>query len=299
MILSLLVFLALSAWTQAPGVMLATGRFEEPLVATARFAPPHVTVWLPPSYDRGRRRYRVVYMNDGQNLFFPARSGFGKVWAADHAVLGLVATRRIAPVIIVGVDNPGAARYGRYFPQRLYEMADPATKAALAAQVKWPIQGDAYLDYLTLDLKPQIDRRYRTLSDPAHTAIVGSSMGGLISCYAFVERPRVFGRAGCVSTHWLLAMPEELPQGADILGLWRRYLDARLGRPAGRRLWMDHGDQTLDAHYGPWQAAIDRDLFALRWRKGRDFESRTFPGAAHEENAWAARLPQVFAWLLK
>lgn len=295
-----LTLLALVLGLCAPAFAQDSGRFVEIAAApTTQIAPPHVTVWLPPGYDAGRRRYGVVYMQDGQNVFFPARSGFNKVWAADKAVLRLVAARRIAPVIIVAVDHPGAARYRQYFPQRLYEMADPAVRRALDAQVKGPITGDAYLDFLTRDLKPLIDRTYRTRADPADTAVIGSSMGGLISCYAFVERPRVFGRAACVSTHWLLAMPDELPPGADVLGLWKQYLAAHLGRPAGRRLWMDHGTETLDANYGPWQDAIDADLVALGWRKGRDFESRTYPGAAHEENAWAARLPDMLAWLLR
>ena len=108
----------------------------------------------------------------------------------------------------------------------------------------------------------------------------------------------MFGRAGCVSTHWLLATPSELPAGADVLGLWKAYLTAHLGRPDGRRLWMDHGTLTLDAQYAPWQDAIDADLTGLGWRRDHDFASRTYPGAAHEENAWAARLDDVFAWLL-
>ncbi|WP_425230852.1 alpha/beta hydrolase [Sphingomonas sp.] len=275
-----------------------TGRFVEiAAVPTTRIAPPHVVVWLPPGYDAGRSRYPVVYMHDGQNVFFPARSGFNKVWAADRAVLRLIAAHRIALVIVVAIDHPGAARYRQYFPQRVYEMGSPALRRAFDAQVHGPITGDAYLAFLVHDLKPLIDRSYRTRADAAHTAIVGSSMGGLISCYGFVEYPRVFGRAACVSTHWLLAMPSELPADADVLGLWGQYLMAHLGAPAGRRLWMDHGTLTLDANYGPWQEAIDADLTTLGWRRGRDFESSVYPGAAHEENAWAARLDDIFAWL--
>ena len=171
-------------------------------------------------------------------------------------------------------------------------------RAVFDGNARGPITGDAYLAFLVHDLQPLIDRTYRARLDAAHTAIVGSSMGGLISCYAFVQYPRVFGRAACVSTHWLLAGPQELPAGADVLGLWKAYLAAHLGAPAGRRLWMDHGTQTLDALYGPWQDAIDADLAALGWRKGHDFESRVYPGTAHEENAWAARLDDIFGWLL-
>ena len=278
-----------------------TGRFVEiAAVPSANIAPPHVVVWLPPGYDAGKARYGVVYMHDGQNVFFPERSGFNKVWAADKSVLRLVAEKRIAPVIVVAVDHPGAARYRQYFPQALYGVASSALRARFDRLAKGPITGDAYLHFLTDDLKPLIDREYRTRPDPRHTTIVGSSMGGLISCYAFVERPKVFGRAACVSTHWPLADPSEVePFEPELAGLWKRYLTARLGKPGGRRLWMDHGTATLDAVYAPWQAAIDADLTALGWRRGSDFASRTYQGAAHEENAWAARMDDMLGWLLR
>ena len=277
------------------------GRFVEiPAAPSSQpgIAPPHVVVWLPPGYDVARRRYGVVYMHDGQNVFFPARSAFNKVWAADKAALRLIAARKVPPFIIVAVDHPGAARYRQLFPQVIYQTAPPAVRAVFDANAKGPITGDAYLAFLVHDLKPLIDRRYRTRPDAAHTAIIGSSMGGLISCYAFVQYPGVFGRAACVSTHWLLASPQELPAGADVLGLWKAYFTAHLGAPTGRKLWMDHGTATLDAQYGPWQDAIDADLTALGWRKDRDFASRTYAGATHEENAWAARLDDILGWLL-
>ncbi|MDB5705935.1 MAG: alpha/beta hydrolase [Sphingomonas bacterium] len=276
------------------------GRFVEiAAIPSANIAPPHIVVWLPPGYDKDKRRYGVVYMQDGQNLFFPERSGFNKVWAADKSVLRLIAKKAIAPVIIIGVDHPGAARYRQYFPQKLYGPASPKLQEQFDRLAKGPITGDAYLKFLATELKPVIDRDYRTRPDAAHTAVIGSSMGGLISCYAFTEYPKIFGRAACVSTHWPLADPADVgPYKPEVAALWRRYLTKNLGSPNGRKLWMDHGTETLDAHYGPWQEAIDADLTRLGWRPHRDFESRSYAGAAHEENAWAARLDDILAWLL-
>jgi enterochelin esterase-like enzyme len=312
-----LCYVGLSNWTPAFAGVVAflltalvfplaahaqdAGRFIEIPAAhssQSEIKPPHVVIWLPPGYDASRRRYAVVYMHDGQNVFFPARSAFHKVWAADKAALRLIAAKRTAPFIIVAIDNPEAARYRQYFPQGIYEAAPPNVRAVFDKSAGGPITGDAYLRFLVDDLKPMIDRTYRTRSDAAHTAMIGSSMGGLITCYAFVRHPRVFGRAACVSTHWLLTMPTDLPPGADVLGVWKSYFAAHLGKPVGRKLWMDHGTETLDANYGPWQDAIDARLVALGWKKGRDFESRTYPGAAHEENAWAARMDDMLGWLL-
>ena len=284
----------------APAAAQDTGRFVTIGAApSVNIVPPRVTIWLPPGYDAGKGRYGVVYMHDGQNLFDRKRSGFDKVWAADKSVLRLVAAHRIAPVIIVGVDEPGAARYRQYFPQALYAIASPKLRADIDTSAKGPLTGDAYLRFLTEELKPLIDRTYRTRRDPAHTAVVGSSMGGLMSCYALVERPKIFGRAGCVSTHWPLTFGLTLLADDERPTVWKTYLTQHLGKPTGRRFWMDHGDKTLDAAYPAWQPLIDQDVAALGWKRGRDFESRMYPGAAHEENAWAARLDDIFGWLLQ
>lgn len=274
------------------------GRFVEFDAPSSNVAPTHITVWLPPGYDAGKRRYPVVYMHDGQNLFFRKRSNFDKVWAADKSALRLIAAKKVAPFIIVGIDQPGVARYRQYFPQRLRADAPPAVGKAIDRAAGGPLTGDGYLRFLTEELKPRVDREYRTLPDPRHTAVVGSSMGGLISCYAIIERPDIFGGGGCVSTHWPLAEPKEFGV-EEVSALWSRYLDAKLGKPAGRRIWMDHGDKTLDAFYPPYQARITADFKRLGWREGRDFVARAYPGAEHEENAWAARMDDIFGWLMR
>ena len=81
--------------------------------------------------------------------------------------------------------------------------------------------------------------------------------------------------------------------------MWLAFFGRTLGSPDGRRIWMDHGTATLDAFYAPYQTAIDARFETLGWKHGTDFECRVYPGAEHEENAWAARLPEIFAWLFK
>lgn len=81
--------------------------------------------------------------------------------------------------------------------------------------------------------------------------------------------------------------------------IWLAFLERKLGAPDGRRNWMDHGTVTLDAFYAPYQTAIDARFETIGWKRGTDFESRVYPGAEHEENAWAARLPEVFGWLFR
>jgi enterochelin esterase-like enzyme len=269
-------------------------------VAAARLPEQRLTIWLPPGYDGTARRYPVVYMHDGQNLFDPAKSGFNKVWAADKAMLAAMATGKVSPHIIVGIWSPGAARYRQYLPHDAYLAAPPAVHAQMDAAAGGPVVSDAYLVWMAGPLKQWVDATWRTRPGRDDTAIVGSSMGGLMSCYAFLEQPAVFGRAACVSSHWPAIDPHAVgSENPAMAAVWDRWFADHLGVPDGRRVWFDHGTETLDAYYAPYQQVIDARMAASGWHKGTDWESKVYPGAAHEEHAWAARLPEIFGWLLR
>ncbi|WP_338501028.1 alpha/beta hydrolase-fold protein [Sphingomonas kaistensis] len=293
----LLALVALFAALAAPAT--AQGRFVE-FDQPADIGQVHVTVWLPPGYDKDtKRRYPVLYMHDGQNVFFPKRSNFNKVWAADKAALTLINARKVAPFMIVAVDHPGPSRFLRYFPTRV---VSAPLRQGTEGFAKGKLGGDEYLSFLGDTLKPVIDARYRTRPQPRYTAVAGSSMGGLISLYALTERADIFGKAAAVSTHSPLIDPDLLAKqpmmAAGVKADWKRYLSTRLGTPQGRKLWMDHGTETLDASYAPYQAVLDQGVADAGWVRGKDFESRVYKGTAHEENAWAARLPEMLGWLL-
>jgi pimeloyl-ACP methyl ester carboxylesterase len=293
----LLALLALFTAAAANAAAPDDGRFVSYDQASPTLGAAKVTIWLPPGYDRDKgRRYPVLYMHDGQNVFDPKRSGFNKVWAADKAALQLIRARKVAPFIIVAVDHPGPARYLRYFPTRV-----PSAQllAGIEGFAKGKAQGDAYLTFLAGTVKPAIDKAYRTRTGPRFTAVAGSSMGGLISLYALSERPDVFGKAAAVSIHWILVDPPTAGgMKPMILADWKRYTDTRLGKPNGRKLWMDHGTKTLDASYRPYSEPVEGYLAGAGWARGKDYESKVYEGAEHEENAWAARLPEIFGWLL-
>ena len=279
------------------------GRFIDlgPIATATQIAPPKVVVWLPPGYDSSKRLYGVVYMHDGQNLFDPKRSNFNKVWAADKSALRIIVSRRVAPFIIVGIDQPGADRGRQYFPRPMLDYVSPPTRLKLEAQSNGKaVIADAYLKFIVTELKPKIDRIYRTKPGRKYTAIAGSSMGGLISLYAISKYPKVFGTAGAVSTHLPLGDPNwSESERQDIISAWKKYVKLDLGKPDGRRIWFDHGTETLDAFYQPYQNSLDAALLANGWRKGQDFKSTVYPGTPHEENAWAARLDDIFGWMLR
>lgn len=277
------------------------GRFlEYEHVAAAGLPEQRLTIWLPPGYDKGKKRYPVLYMHDGHNLFDPAKSNFNKVWAADKAMLAAVRSGKVEPHIIVGIWAPGADRYRQYLPQSIYQAASGTPRDAMDIMTGGAVISEAYLSWLAGPLKQWIDASFRTRPGRDDTAIMGSSMGGLMSCYAFLERAETYGRAGCVSSHWPAADPTKVgPANPELIALWDGWFAARLGQPNGRRVWMDHGTATLDAFYAPYQQKIDARFAASGWQRGRDWESKVYEGAEHEENAWARRLPDVFGWLLR
>lgn len=277
-----------------------TGRLiEYEHVAATDLPEQRLTIWLPPGYDRETRRYPVLYMHDAQNLFDPTKSGFNKVWAADKAMLTAMSRGSVEPHIIIGIWAPGAARYRQYLPVDIYRAAPAEIRAQMDATAGGAIVSDAYLAWIAGSLKLWVDANWRTRTGRDDTTIIGSSMGGLMSCNAFLKRPDIFGRAGCVSSHWPAIDPRRVgPSSAPLTAVWDRWFADRLGAPDGRRLWFDHGTETLDAFYAPYQKIVDARLVASGWRKGIDWESRVYPGAAHEENSWAARLPEIFDWLL-
>lgn len=226
-----------------------------------------IDVYLPA--PDGARRFPAVYMQDGQNLSDPAIAFGGRTWQLD-VVLPMLAERGIAP-LVVGVHHGGERRIAEY---------SPFPDARLGGG-----DGDRYVRFLTDTLKPRIDSAYRTRRDRDGTAIVGSSMGGLIALYGFFRRPSSFGRVGALSPSiWfggrrILTFVEEsrAPRG-------RVYLDAG----------TTEGAETL------------RNTRALaRILRGKGYEPRDSlryveaSGHQHREEDWAKRLPDVLEFLLK
>src|SRR5262245_60757731 len=148
--------------------------------------------------------------------------------------------------------------------------------------------GDAYLKYLVTELKPAIDARYRTLSDRAHTSIMGSSMGGLISLYAICEYPDVFGGAACLSTAWTVAG-----------GVTTHDLVKSLPDPKTHRIYFDFGTETTDGKYEPLQQQVDAQLKAAGYIEGRNWITKAFPGEPHSERAWRKRVDVPLQFLLR
>jgi len=245
----------------------------------------NVDIWLPPDYSEDKK-YPVLYMHDGQNLFEPIASYGGVAWEVDKAVTRLVEAKKIPSVIVVGVWNSGI-RWREYMPQRPYESnALRIHHEAFINRAGGEPVSDAYLKFLVEEVKPFVDANFRTLPNQRDTFVMGSSMGGLISLYAISKYPEVFYGAGCVSTHWSAGRGELVDEMAKMLP-----------DPKSHKLYFDYGTLGLDAEYEPFQLRMDEYLRKAGYDES-NWLTRKFDGADHNEAAWRARVEIPLQFLL-
>lgn len=299
-LLTALFCLAFATPVLAQDRLAAQGRLVQlDAVTSAYVQPRNVTIWLPPGYDSARRRYPVIYMHDGQNIFEPGHAYGGQEWGVDEALVRMMADGRTHGAIVVGIWNTD--RRGReYLPTKVAASLSPVSRALVETTHGGPSVADDYLRFIVRELKPRIDRSYRTRPGRADTSIMGSSMGGLISLYALGEYPEVFGAAGAVSIHWPLGDPREgqgAPQ-AEVVAAFDRWLSTSRAVPARNRLYMDHGTVNLDGYYRPYSEAMEGVLPRHGWVHGDTWVSIVVPGGDHNEAAWRARIETPLAFLL-
>lgn len=255
--------------------------------ASRYVAPRHVDVWCPSGVAApSATRYPVIYMHDGQNLFDPALSFIGVDWGMDEAMTRLIRDTGHPGAIVVGIWN-SPLRWREYMPHK--PLATPSGRRLLPRFIEQaggePLSSE-YLRFIVEELKPFIDQNYPTLPEPGHALVMGSSMGGLISLYALIEYPDVFGGAGCLSTHW--------PIGDEFMVT---FLGKSLPMAGQHRLYFDHGTETLDHDYEPYQRLMDNFVRTSGYEAGRDWLTRKFGGAEHSERAWRARISIPLAFL--
>lgn len=253
----------------------------------------HIDVWIPAACTAGQR-CQVLYMHDGQMLYDASTTWNRQAWNVHLAVDRLMRDGRLPPTLVVGVWNNGKWRHSEFFPGKfLPQMPEPARRELTEKALQGQSRSDAYLRFLVEELKPAIDARFPTRPQAQHTALMGSSMGGLISVYAMSEYPQVFGAAAGLSTHWVGI---HQPNAAIPLAAFN-YLQQSLAPADGRKLYQDHGTTELDALYAPYQRFIDQ-IAKDRGYGERDYLSLVFEGTGHNEAAWAARLERPLLFVL-
>ena len=246
---------------------------------SAHIAPRAVQVWLPPGYDQDtRRRYPVLYLHDGQAVFDTATHA--AEWQVDEAAQRLIESGAVAPCIIVAVDNT-KDRIADYTPV-------PGSLGERPGAPQEPVGGNApaYGRYLVEELKPLIDRTYRTRTSAASTSVGGSSLGGLVSLWLLARYPDTYGAALVVSPSLWWS------NNAIIRELHQRYADTSGPRP---RIWLDIG---LEEGHQP--VTDVRGLRSLLELWGWDAKTLRYVEAQdgqHDEGSWAKRVPGMLEFL--
>lgn len=255
-----------------------------------------VDVWTPEGYNPSdTTRYPVIYMHDGQNLYDASATWNKQSWEMDSVVSVLVAQGVIEAPVIVGVHSVDSTRIGDLMPQKTCDY-NPALAEVLDAYFPgMEMRGDAYASFIATTLKELVDSAYAVRTDMESTSVMGSSMGGLMSIYTMSEYPATFGGAGCLSTHWVgtldgnPAFPEAMTA----------YLTDRLPRDGRHKLYLDHGTESIDSLYGPWNDRVIELANSLGYKTPGTLETFTDEGASHEERYWAARVHRPLQFLLK
>jgi len=256
-----------------PGSHTLTGAFGfHPRFQSSHLSPERdVIVYLPPGYEsEPRRRYPVLYLQDGQNLFDAATSFAGVEWGVDETAGKLIRTGKVEPLLVVGIYNTGDHRADEYTPTR--------TAAGHG--------GMAYLyaRFLIEELKPFIDSIYRTRPDAANTGLGGSSLGGLVSLVIGLEHPGVFGKLA-------LHSPSVWWDGKAVLDQV-----AALREKPKLRIWLDIGTMEGRGTLADTRALRD-GLRSKGWRLRRDLRYFEARGGRHNEAAWARRVGPMLRWL--
>jgi predicted alpha/beta superfamily hydrolase len=236
-------------------------------------------VWLPPDYDapeNASRHYPVFYLNDGQNLFDPATAFAGVEWQVDETADQLIREGKIAPLIIVGIDNTGSDRIKEFLPYRSFN--PPVLRP----------QGKRYPEFLINEVMPFVEERYRIARGEENTGLGGSSLGGLISLYAVLDHPGTFSRL-------LLESPSLFVSNRRILKYSRyfHHWPERIVIGAGTR---EAGREDKDR-----QVVEDvRELQEIIHHAGLSDDRlrvRIDIGASHNEAEWGKRFPEALSFL--
>jgi predicted alpha/beta superfamily hydrolase len=255
----------------------------------------NVDVWLPEGYN-STKKYNVVYMHDGQMLFDSLVTWNKKEWKVDEVFSKLIKDKTIDECIVVGIWNNGSERISEYFPNKIFDQLLESTRKKISEKYcnGKTANGDNYLKFVVTELKPYIDRNFSTRSEKAHTFMIGSSMGGLISIYALSEYPTVFEGVACMSTAWLSFIEPnyEVPAAAF------DYLKKNLPSALDHKIYFDYGTGESDRNYELTQSFVD--LIAKgRGYTDKNYMSKVFEKDEHNEVSWSKRLKNPVEFLMQ
>ena len=250
--------------TISGNVKILSENFTIPQLKTTR----KIWIYLPPNYENSKKKYPVIYMEDGQNLFNEATSFSGE-WKVDETMEAF-SKNGILEAIVVGIDNGGSERLNEYSPWKNEKYGGG--------------NGSLFTEFLVKTLKPYIDKRYRTLSQSKNTALIGSSMGGLISLYAGTKYPNIFGKLGIFSPAFWFAEND-----------LKRFLNRNSSKLKNTKFYFLSGTKESED-----MVSDIREIVEILEKKGvskQNIQTKFDDYGTHSESYWAKEFPAAVKWL--
>ena len=273
------VVVKIANWTNSINVIKNTTATENVFILSEDFEIPQlnrkrrVWVYLPPNYEKSEEAYPVLYMHDGQNIFDKSTSFSGE-WEVDET-LNKLYEQYDFKLIVIGIDNGQEKRLDEYSPWVHSEYGGG--------------EGEAYVDFLVNTLKPYVDDNYRTLSGREYTVIMGSSMGGLISYYAALKYPNVYGKAGVFSPAlWFSEKSYDYAKTKGNLKETKMYFLA--GGKEGGDVSYNEISQTVK---------VTNTVVELLNEEGfpsKNIISKTVSDGEHNEHFWKTEFEEAILW---
>ncbi len=266
------VTIGISSWeekttkksTRSKNVRILSENFEIPQLKTTR----KVWIYLPEGYQTSTERFSVIYMADGQNLFDDATSFSGE-WQVDETLDSLQSLKKMN-AIVVGIDNGGSERLNEYSPWKNEQYGGG--------------NGDAFADFLAKTLKPYIDSYFKTKSEAVNTALIGSSMGGLISLYTGIKYPEKFGKLGIFSPAFWFSetdLKSYVEQNSTNLTKTKMYFVA--GKNESKEMVNDINELV--------------EILKTKGLSNHNLTIQIDEKGTHSEAFWAKQLPSALVWL--
>ena len=266
--------LTIQSWEDLGGTN-STAASNVSILSTSFFMPQHnrnrkIWLYLPPDYNTTTKTYPVLYMQDGQNLFEVATSFSGE-WQIDETLNSLFNQGNYG-AIVVGIDNGGSERLNEYSPWN-----NPSYGGG---------QGDLYAQFVAETLKPYIDLNYRTKAEAQYNALVGSSMGALISSYIGAKYPNIFQKVGNFSSAYWFAKPQLL-----------NYINTNSQNYSNSRMYFVAGtneDATMVPDCNDVKNAFQNKQLAIS-----NTQTKYDSYGTHSEGYWRGEFAAAYLWLFQ
>ena len=229
-----------------------------------------VYLYLPEDYQTSGKRYPVLYMFDGHNVFFDSHATYGKSWGMQEY---MEQSKKQLIIVAVECNHEGNKRLEEYAPMDLTfpDVGDV------------PGHGKEYMDWMVDTLKPYVDQHYPTLTDRDNTSLAGSSMGGLMALYGVCDYNHVFRRAACISPSFWVSKDKVV----DMV--------AKAEMATDSCVYINYGSQELPNHTSNSEALISVARMLLTRRV--NVALKIVPGGHHNESSWEMQIPVFMDYL--